>query len=306
MVHCCKGGIFAARPGSLFRQRKPAVVLGMRDACAALVAALGMPFAASAQSALILPALPPQVPFASSLSGDWTVMVGAGGELKPDFEGAKRYMLSPVPVFSIHRAGSPDRFHSPRDNPGIALVDFNGFFAGPVGKFVAARTAANDGALAGLGDVNAAFEFGAFAEYFPVDWFRARAEVRQGFGGHHGVVADFSGDFIVPVSQRWTFSGGPRLTVEDNNATAPYFSITPAQALASGLPAFNAKGGLHSTGAGVQARYQITPKWEVHSYVEYQHLMGGAAASPLVKLRGSPDSATVGIGVSYSFDFRVR
>ncbi len=157
MACCCKEGVSVARPGSPFRQRRPAVVLGMRDAGAAVVATMWLPLAASAQSALILPALPPQVPFASSLTGDWTVMVGAGGELKPDFEGAKRYMLSPVPVFSIHRAGSPDRFHGPRDNPGIALLDFNGFFAGPVGKYVAARTAANDGALTGLGDVNAAF-----------------------------------------------------------------------------------------------------------------------------------------------------
>ena len=101
-------------------------------------------------------------------------------------------------------------------------------------------------------------------------------------------------------------SGGPRFTLESTGATAPYFSITPAQALASGLPMFNARGGAHSTGAGVQVRYQINPQWEAHSYVEYQHLLGAAAASPLVKLRGSPDGVTAGIGASYSFDFRVR
>jgi outer membrane protein len=281
-------------------------MLDMRGGCAALIATLWLPLAASAQSALLLPAPPSTMPFLSSVSGDWTVMIGVGGEIKPDFEGAKRYMLGPVPVFSVHRAGSPDRFRSPRDNPGIAVFDFDGFFAGPVGKFVPARTASSDTALNGLGDVNAAFEVGGFAEYFPVDWFRARAEVRQGFGGHHGVVADFSGDFIVPLSQQWTLSGGPRFTLENASATAPYFSITPAQALASGLPMFNAKGGAHSAGAGLQARYQLTPKWEVHSYAEYQHLLGDAAASPLVRLRGSRDGVTAGIGLSYSFDIRVR
>jgi outer membrane protein len=281
-------------------------MLNVRGGCAALVAALCLTRPASAQPVVILPAPPSTLPFLSSVTGDWTVMVGGGGEIKPDFEGSKRYMLSPIPVFSLHRAGSPDRFHSPRDNPGITLFDFDGFFAGPVGKFVTARTASSDNTLKGLRDVNDAFEVGGFAEYFPVDWFRARAEVRQGFGGHHGIVADFSGDVIIPVSQRWTLSGGPRFTVEDTNATAPYFGITPGQALASGLPAFDAKGGAHSMGAGVQARYQLTPKWEAHSYVEYQHLLGSAAASPLVKQRGSPDSAIAGIGTSYSFDFRVR
>jgi MipA family protein len=119
-------------------------------------------------------------------------------------------------------------------------------------------------------------------------------------------VADFSGDVIIPLSPRWTLSGGPRFALENTGAIAPYFNISPAQALASGLPMFDAKGGAHSTGAGVQVRYQINPQWEAHSYVEYQHLLGAAAASPLVKLRGSPDGATVGLGASYSFDFRVR
>ena len=281
-------------------------MLGVRGACAALVAAMWLPLAVSAQPAFILPAPPSTLPFLSSVSGDWTVTVGAGGEIKPDFEGSKRYMVGPVPIFSIHRAGSPERFHGPRDNAGIALFEYDGFFAGPVGKFVMARTASSDNTLKGLGDVNAAVELGGFAEYFPVDWFRTRVEVRQGFGGHHGVVADFSGDFIVPLSERWTLSGGPRFTLENTAATAPYFGITPAQAMASGLPVFNAKGGAHSTGAGAQVRYQINPQWEVHSYVEYQHLLGAAAASPLVKQRGSPDGVTAGLGGSYSFDFRVR
>ncbi|WP_133459612.1 MipA/OmpV family protein, partial [Lactobacillus crispatus] len=148
-------------------------------------------------------------------SGDWTVTVGVGGEMKPDFAGSKHSMFSPVPVFSIHRAGSPDRFRSPRDGASIALFDYGGFRAGPVGKYVSARKASSYSDLDGLGDVKAAFEIGGFVEYFPVDWLRLRAEIRQGFGGHHGIVADFSSDVIVPLSQRWTISGGPRFTVED-------------------------------------------------------------------------------------------
>jgi outer membrane protein len=115
-----------------------------------------------------------------------------------------------------------------------------------------------------------------------------------------------SSDVIVPLSQQWTISGGPRFTLETTAATAPYFSITPAQAMASGLPTFNASGGAHSVGAGTQLRYQLNPRWEAHSYVEYSRLLGDAAASPLVTQRGSPDQTKVGIGVSYSFDVRVR
>jgi outer membrane protein len=261
---------------------------------------------ASAQTAFTLPAPPFELPIGPSLSGNWTVMVGVGGEYKPDFVGANRSMLSPVPIVSIRRAGSAEQFRGPRDGASIALIDFGDFRAGPVGKFVASRKANNYSELNGLGDVGAAVELGGFVEYYPVDWFRTRGELRQGIGGHHGVFADFSADVIIPVIQRFTVSAGPRFTWESTKATSPYFGIDAVQAVATGLPVFNAKGGAHSVGAGVQVSYRVNPQWEVHSYVEYERLLGDAAASPLVALRGSANQTTVGIGASYSFEVKIR
>jgi MipA family protein len=281
-------------------------VCGARRIIVAMMFVVSAPVAALSQPVLVLPAPPAQLPFVSSLSGDWTVMVGANGQWQPDFEGAKRYTFSPTPTFSLHRAGSVARFHDPRDGASIALIDFGGFRAGPSGKLVSARKASSYSELNGLGDVNTAVEVGAFAEYFPVDWLRARTEVYRGFLGFNGVVANFSGDLIVPVLDRFTLSGGPRFTLENTGATAPYFSITAAQSIASGLPTYAANGGAHSLGAGGQLRYQVNPQWEVHSLWEYARLVGGAAASPLVTLRGSPNQSSVGIGASYSFDVRVR
>ncbi len=264
------------------------------------------PSAATADPLVTLPAPPFELPVLPPVSGTWTGMVGVGGEYKPDFEGAKRSMLSPVPIFAIRRAGSTEQFRGPRDSASIALIDFGDLRAGPAGKFVSSRKANNYSELNGLGDVSTAIELGGFVEYYPVDWFRTRGELRQGFGGHHGVVADLSADFIVPIVQRFTISGGPRFTWESTKATSPYFGIDAAQAMATGLPVFDAKGGAHSAGAGAQVSYRIDPQWEVHAYVEYQRLLGDAAKSPLVTVRGSPNQTTVGIGASYSFDVRIR
>lgn len=272
----------------------------------ALAAIAAVSDSASAQTAFTLPAPPFELPIGPSLSGNWTVMVGVGGEYKPDFEGANRAMFSPVPIFSVRRAGSTEQFRGPRDGSSIALIDFGGLRAGPVGKFVAARKSYNYSELSGLGDVKTAFELGGFVEYYPVDWFRTRVELRQGFGGHSGAVADFSADVILPVIQRLTISVGPRFTWESTKATSPYFGIDAVQAMATGLPVFNAKGGAHSVGAGAQVSYRINPQWEVHSYVEYERLLGDAASSPLVTLRGSPNQTTFGIGASYSFDVKIR
>jgi outer membrane protein len=261
---------------------------------------------ASAQTAFTLPAPPFELPMVPSVSGTWTVMVGVGGEYKPDFEGANRAMLSPVPIFAIRRAGTTEQFRGPRDSASIAFLDFGDLRAGPVARFDAARKQFNYSELNGLGDVKAAVQLGGFVEYYPVDWFRTRVELRQGVVGPNGTVADFSADFIVPVFQRLTISAGPRFTWESTKATSPYFGIDAVQAMASGLPVFNAKGGAHSYGVGAQVSYRINPQWEVHSYVEYERLLGDAAASPLVAVRGSPNQTTVGIGASYSFDFKIR
>src|SRR5258708_6679884 len=274
--------------------------------CAASMALMLFPAVAAAEPAFTLPAPPFELPVGPSVSGDWTVMIGVGGEYKPDFEGSKHSMLSPVPIFSIRRAGSAEQFHSPRDGASIALIDFGDLRAGPAAKFRSSRKANNYSELNGLGDVKTTVELGGFVEYFPVDWFRTRAEIRQGLGGHQGVVADFSADVIVPVLQRFTISAGPRFTWECTKATSPYFGIHAAQAMPTGLPVFNAKCGGHAVAPGAQGSYRIDPHWEVRSYVEYDRLLGDAAKSPLAALRGSVNTTTVGIGPSYSFDFKIR
>jgi outer membrane protein len=295
------GAAAQARTGGRVRERT-----GIHLSSAALLALLLAPAAALADPLVTLPPPPIELPLLPSPSGIWTVEVGAGGAYKPDFEGAKRSMLSPVPIFAIRRAGSPDQFHGPRDSASIALIDFGDLRAGPAARLVSSRKAKDFTELNGLGNVKTVYQVGGFVEYYPVDWFRMRAELRQAFGGDQGVVADLSADVIVPVIERLIISAGPRFTWESTQASAPYFGITAAQALASGLPAFNANGGAHSVGAGTKVTYRITPRWEVHAYLEYQRLLGDAANSPLVKLRGSRDQTTYGIGASYSFDIKIR
>jgi outer membrane protein len=298
MKHAVQAGLRSSTSGGAHRTLLAALLTAL--------GAIGAVDSASAQTAFTLPAPPFQLPMVPSASGTWTVMVGIGGEYKPDFEGANRAMLSPIPIFAIRRAGSSEQFRGPRDSPSIAFLDFGDLRAGPVAKFEAARKQFNYSELNGLGDVKAAVELGGFVEYYPVDWFRTRVELREGVVGHNGAVADFSADFIVPVIQRLTISAGPRFTWESTQATSPYFGIDAVQAMTSGLPLFNAKGGAHSYGAGTQVSYRINPQWEVHSYVEYERLLGDAAASPLVTLRGSPNQTTFGIGFSYSFDVKIR
>jgi outer membrane protein len=237
-------------------------------------------------------------------SSDWTVTLGVEGRVLPTYEGSKSSMLRPFPMFDVHRVGTPASFRSPRDGFSFGIFDYGRFRAGPTTKVRFGRDEGSDNDLRGLGNIPWAFEAGAFAEYWVTEWLRTRVELRQGFGGHHGLVSDITADVVVPVTPQLTLSGGPRMTLATAAATSPYFSITPGQALASGLPVYDGGGGLRSIGAGAQARYQWSPRWAMHMFAEYERLSGDAANSPLVTQRGTRDQIQVGMGVTYSFNMR--
>ncbi len=235
---------------------------------------------------------------------DWTVTLGAEVRVMPKYEGASNQMLWPFPLFSVRRAGTPARFRSPRDGAGIGILDYGRFIAGPAIKIRLARKENSDSSLRGLGDIGWTFEAGAFAEYWATDWLRSRVELRQGIGGHRGLVSDVTADIVMPVSPQLTLSGGPRMTLASAAAMSPYFSITPGQSAASGLPVYDARGGLRSFGAGAQARYVWSPTLTTHMFIEYERLVGDAANAPLVATYGKRDQFQLGIGATYSFDIK--
>lgn len=247
----------------------------------------------------------PSVPFVPQVSGGWTVSVGLGGQMQPSYPGANSSEFKPFPMFSVRRAGSKLRFRSMRDNASFALIDEGAFRAGPTGAYRVGRKSSDHRETWGLNDVNYAIEIGGFAEYYPSDWLRGRAEVRRGFNGHEGVVAEFAADVILPVTQQLTFAAGPRYTLASNRAAASYYNISAAESLASGLPAYEVRGASHAVGAGGQLRYTINPQWDVLGWVEYDRLLGSVADSPIVA-RGSRDQLKYGIGANYSFDIGIR
>ena len=272
---------------------------GRRAAIAAFVAALSAPAVASAGESDGRAYVPPAPTY------DWTVTLGAEGREEPLFQGSSRERLRPYPIFAVRRYGAPEPFRGPRDGLDVALIDEGKYQMGPVGQFVwSQREQANSPAVRSLGNVPWAAEVGVFAQYWWVPWLRTRTEVRQGFHGHHGIVSDITTDAVVPVGPQLTLSAGPRLTLATTPALTPYFNITPAQSVRSGLPIYDTKGGIRSYGAGAQARYLWTPQWATHVFVEYERLGGEPADSPLVTQKGSPDQVTIGFGVTRSFDIK--
>lgn len=245
---------------------------------------------------------------AETIFDDWaakglTVTVGVSGSVGPKYEGSDKYLFSANPLFNIRPVGTPPGFTSARESFGFTLVEFGGFAFGPAIALERIRRVNTEPMpLSEFERARTTLEIGAFAEYWFVNWLRYRAELRQGVTAGQGFIADQMIDAVARFGP-WTLSAGPRMRIVDNRANSRSFDISAAQSLTSGLPVYDAGGGVRSVGAGAKAVYRFNPQWAVHGFVEYDRLVSDAADSPIVKLRGSPDQVTVGSGIAYSFDW---
>ena len=100
----------------------------------------------------------------------------------------------------------------------------------------------------------------------------------------------------------YVFSIGPRARWGDDNYHDAYFSVTPAVAAATGLPVFDAEGGIHSIGAVAGLTHMLSRDWGVYGFAGYDRLVGDAADSPIVRAFGSRDQYSAGLGLFYSFN----
>ncbi len=234
----------------------------------------------------------------------WVVTLGAYGVAEPAFLGSKEYIASARPIIDIHAAGQREWLTLPNDAFSVTLYQTGNFRAGAAGDYLNERTHNEDPtAMRGLNDIDYTLELGAFAEYYPVPFLRTRVELLQGVTGADGFAANLMADFIYSPDPRWLFTVGPRLQIVNDQYASAFFSVSYAEHLTSGLAAFNASGGLDSAGVDATARYNLTERFSVRAFAEWDRLLGDAADSPIIKQRGSADQFAVGLGGAYRFNF---
>ncbi|PYE90410.1 outer membrane scaffolding protein for murein synthesis (MipA/OmpV family) [Phyllobacterium leguminum] len=250
-----------------------------------------------------VPAVEVQEPRKHFWSGDWYLTVGAAGFAAPRFEGSSSRVFSGTPMISLGRAGSTTRFSSRIDNPSFALIDNDRFRAGINGKLLFERDGDTADELKGLDPVRFGGELGGFAEVYPTDWLRLRAEVRQGIRAHKGVVGEVAADAFFDVTPTIRVSGGPRASFATKEYFEAYYGVDAEAAVASGLSQYSPGGGFKSAGVGGAITWKTTEKVTTSLFAEYARLQGPAADSSLVKERGSRDQFTFGASATYRFDF---
>jgi len=224
--------------------------------------------------------------------------VTLGAQVKPQFPGADEVKVLPMVDLDRARGDAPFKFEAPDDSFGFNLVSGR-FEFGPAISMVSPRKASDVGAP--VPKVKRTFEVGAYANLWLADSFRLHSEVRKAVNGHDGWVADGGADFVMRDGDQWLFSVGPRVTWASASYHDAYYGVTPATAVATGLPLYDPGSGIESYGAAASADFALTPRWGLALYGKYDRLTGDAADSPIVRAFGSRDQFSAGVGISYTF-----
>jgi outer membrane protein len=248
----------------------------------------------------------------------WNLTLAVAPVFAPAWQGSRDYALSIFPDIRLNYRD--DVFFSIPDGLGWNLVNRDGWKLGPLVKLRFGRQESTGGspflvtggstALRGMGDVDLAGEAGGFAQIgFAGRKGRIRAEVRQGFGGHDGVVADISAgwsDRFGKPTAPWLWSAGVRSTFAGADYVQTYFGVTPEQARATGLPAYRAGSGLVSTGANATLTKPLGRGGRdgaVTLFAGYDRLADTATDSTLIRERGRRDQFSVGLSYGYRFSW---
>jgi outer membrane protein len=253
------------------------------------------------------------LPDPETAADNWTVAIG--GAWLPDYVGSDDYRLIPAaairgkigPVAITSRATYlyADLFERPAEG-----IDID---AGPIAGARLNRTGKiKDDVVDLLPERNTAIEVGAFAGVSlhdltnPYDTLAFRLDVLRDVGNaHESTVISPNVEFSTPLSRTTYASASLGAEFVSGKFADYYFSISPADSLASGLPAFEADGGMKSWKAGLLLNQSITGDLtggiSVFGTANYSRLLGDFARSPIVSDRGSRNQWLLAAGLAYTW-----
>jgi len=158
----------------------------------------------------------------------------------------------------------------------------------------------SDNRLAGMPVIHGRLQGGGFLNYYLTPDWRLTSSLLYGAGNAR------DGMKLELGVQRLALALGPhhRLAVDagvsfgNRRYNSAFFGVGEDDSLLSGLPVFDAGGGLKDARIGVRWNWAWSPSWMLTSSVQATRLLGSARLSPLVE---RPTNLTVSTAIAYRF-----
>lgn len=275
--------------------------------------------AAAPQQAAPAPTAP-MMAFTKPVFDETWATIGLGAGLVPSYAGSDDYIAFPLPLIVGRVGGVGIRPNGPgltfdvlSPKPGLGPRKTRLAF-GPAFRIRNDRNIQiGDNVVESAGELDMALEVGlnaavSFPSVFkPLDTLTIGAQVRWDvLGAHEGMVIEPQINYATPLGKAFVLQVQAQMEFVDDSFADYYFSVTPPQRLASGLPVFAAEGGLNRVGTLAILNYDLSGNaldggWSVYGVGGYSRLLGDAADTPFTSLRGDANQFIAGLGVGYTF-----
>ncbi len=228
----------------------------------------------------------------------WQAELGIGVATQPEYDGSSHYEIVPAPSFDVRYYNLA--FLSVGEGLGINVFHGKTYRVGAAITYNLGRKLNNDIQLTTQRKVSPTAEFKLFGEYviFPMV---LRLDVRRALnGGYQGFVGDFSAYMPIAGSRkhRYFVFAGPSVTFGSRQYMSKFFGVDAVQAQESGLPEFNAKGGIKSVSFGLNATWFFHGYWFVNGAGAVNRLLSDAAQSPFTQKK---TQLTLNFTIGYLF-----
>ncbi len=234
------------------------------------------------------------------------VAVGIG--MVPDYPGSKHYELVPAPAARFTFTG--ERYIQLfATELNVNVVNHPILRFGPSLNYRFGRSdSVDDDVVKKMEKIDDTVEAGAFFGVVfadarnPRQRFIANVDFLHDIGGtYKGYNVTLNARYWYPISRPIDISSGASTTYADNKYMQTYFGVSQGDSARSGLPVYNASGGMRDVTVSPAVVFHLSRSWHLGAGFRYQRLLGDAQDSPVVKDRGSANQWVYGIAVAYSW-----
>ena len=241
-----------------------------------------------------------------AVSPDIPDLIGIGFGIAPDYEGSDDVTFGVLPAGQLTYGRRNIRLIGTTLSANLVNHEF--FRLGPSLNYRLGREDVEDEVVDRMTDIDGSVELGAFAgidflnDADPRYRFSTSVEFLQDVsGGHEGWLTQISAQYWRPLSKPLDFGIGVGFTYAGEDYMSTYFDVNASDASASGLALFDAEAGAKDLTFTPKFVFHFSRKWHLGFGFRYKLLLGDAADSPVVDVRGSKNQFLAGLGLIYSW-----
>lgn len=233
--------------------------------------------------------------------------IAVGAAYLPDYAGSDDYRAIPFGALRYELGDVVIR----SEGPGLAVDLFRSgpLTAGVYGRWSGGRDEVDDAVVALLPEVGSSITAGGFANLqlarnVLTGFDRVSIGARVGadlLGEFDGAAWSASASYATALSQTSFFLLSASVSGYSDDYADTLFSVDAAGAATSGLPVFDAEGGVQDIGLIGLVDVGIGGDWTVTTVLGVSQLLGDFADSPIVSVRGDETQIFTGVALGRRF-----